>query len=192
MNTDLLTLSSAQHEEKSKLESIIRTGVKNFKEVGEALAQIWEKKLYADEYGTFEQYCNEKWGIHRRTAYKMMTAATVAANVCPVGHIDNESVARELAVLPKETQIEVAKKIFNTAKPVTAERVRAEVQRVINPVVMKPVKSSEPKIHTLSESEKQRSFELIAGWWEKNRSKLLSYPQVTPEGLVVHILNLFK
>ncbi len=38
-------------------------------------------RLYREQYATFEEYCGEKWGIARRSAYQLMDAAKVIENV---------------------------------------------------------------------------------------------------------------
>lgn len=46
---------------------------------GEALATIRDEKLYRMTHHTFEDYVGERWGFSRRTAYRMIEAATAAA-----------------------------------------------------------------------------------------------------------------
>jgi hypothetical protein len=76
-------------------------------EVGQALLEIREKGLY--QQGTFEEYCRERWGFARQTAYDYLKAAEVAENVrtC-VQDMAGPSLsqARELAVLSPEQQRE--------------------------------------------------------------------------------------
>lgn len=47
---------------------------------GEALATIRDEKLYRMTHTTFEEYVGERWGFSRRTAYRMIEAATAAAD----------------------------------------------------------------------------------------------------------------
>ena len=48
-----------------ELEKTIARGKKTFVEVGLALAEIRDLRLYKREYGGFEEYCREKWGVVR-------------------------------------------------------------------------------------------------------------------------------
>jgi hypothetical protein len=43
------------------LERVIESGLRTFVEVGEALMEIRDQRLYQD--ATFEDYCRERWGI---------------------------------------------------------------------------------------------------------------------------------
>lgn len=45
-----------------RLEGIIERGQKNFIEVGQALFVIKQRRLYRETAGTFQEYCQERWG----------------------------------------------------------------------------------------------------------------------------------
>jgi ParB family chromosome partitioning protein len=64
-----------------ELESIITRGLTTFVEVGTALMEIRDAKLYRESHATFEAYVKERWGWERRNAYQYIEAAEVAANV---------------------------------------------------------------------------------------------------------------
>src|SRR5512143_2557877 len=83
-------------ERLAELEKVIAKGRKTFVEVGLALAEIRDLRLYKREYSGFEEYCREKWGWKRAHAYRLIDAADVA-KVSPMGDkITSERVAREL------------------------------------------------------------------------------------------------
>ena len=46
-------------------------------EVGLALAEIRDLRLYRREYSGFAEYCREKWGWTRQHAYRLIEAAPV-------------------------------------------------------------------------------------------------------------------
>ena len=50
----------------AELEKTIARGKKTFVEVGLALAEIRDLRLYKLEYGGFEEYCRKKWGWTRQ------------------------------------------------------------------------------------------------------------------------------
>jgi hypothetical protein len=116
-----------------RLETIIEKGKTTFIEVGTALRQIAEGKLYVERgYSTFAQYCIEWHGFTRKTGYSYIRAAMVSAviaNVTPTLHGKpsfTQCVA--LSELPPEQQIEVAKTMdFGSA---TVKKVREEVKRI--------------------------------------------------------------
>ncbi|MBA2412267.1 MAG: hypothetical protein H0V63_05510 [Burkholderiaceae bacterium] len=81
------------------LEGVIERGLATFVEVGQALLEIRESRLYRETHGTFEDYCRERWAMRREQADRLIRAADVASLVNPIGLIPNEAVARELAPL---------------------------------------------------------------------------------------------
>ncbi len=81
------TLASTEQEALTRCEAIIARGVQTFIEVGEALAEIRDGKLYRAISGTFDEYCRERWGIGRGRAYQLMEAATVTREMSTV--VDN-------------------------------------------------------------------------------------------------------
>ncbi len=42
-----------------------------------ALVEIRDSRLYRESYATFEEYCRDRWEIHRRHAYRLIDSATV-------------------------------------------------------------------------------------------------------------------
>ena len=80
-----------------ELENVIESGLDTVLEVGNALAEIRDSKLYLAEFQTFEAYCRDRWKISRPRAYQLITAADVSTIV----DVPSESHARELAPLKK-------------------------------------------------------------------------------------------
>lgn len=191
MKTELLSLSDLQLAEKLQHEAVIRSGIQTFKEVGESLAAILAKRLYADEYRSFDEYVQKKWSISRPRAYQLIDAAEVIENVSTVVDIQNERVARELATLPKHDQVIVAKKLLASGVHLTAEKVRAEVVSFKNAAApAKVTKVVDPPI--LTDTEKKKVMGILSDWWETNRSTLLAHPTIKPEALMVCVMNLFQ
>jgi len=64
--------------------------------------------LYRADYGTFEDYCRDRWKMSRPHAYRMIDAAKVVENLSPIGDTPpNEAQTRELARLAPEQQRKV-------------------------------------------------------------------------------------
>ena len=83
-------------------EARIERGLATFVEVGEALLEIRDSRLYRAEHATFEDYCRARWGISRPRAYELMHASEVVGAVSANADTPtppNEAVARELAPL---------------------------------------------------------------------------------------------
>ena len=56
-------------------EADIERGSSAFLKVGNALLEIQDGELYADEYESFEEYCRKRWGFSRSTGYDYRNAA---------------------------------------------------------------------------------------------------------------------
>ncbi len=46
------------------------------------MREIRDKRLYRSTHRTFEQYCQDRFGFHRRHSYQLIDAATVVENLC--------------------------------------------------------------------------------------------------------------
>lgn len=94
--------------------------------IGEALREIQEGKLYQAEYQTFDDFCEEEYGLKRAQAYGLISAVNVKSTISsPVlaGKIVNERQMRALSSVPIERRdaviAEVAKNGAITAKAIT-------------------------------------------------------------------------
>lgn len=62
-------------------QTVERTLFTDFREAGEALAEIRDGRLYREDFGSFAAYVEGRFSIHRTTAYGLIQAATVAADL---------------------------------------------------------------------------------------------------------------
>ena len=156
VNTDtgeILTATLLTSDEADRLagcEAVIEAGLMGFVEVGEALAGIRDARLYRQEHASFEDYVRERWGLSRRTAYRMVDSAKIVAALCPMGHVEapaNERQVRELAPLRDDPERLAAawQQANDTAeaegRSVTAADVRSHQQPLSPPT---PCWSSHP------------------------------------------------
>lgn len=125
-------------EEQTRLaecETVIEKGLKTFVEVGNALLEIRDSKLYRQEFGTFEEYCRERWRMSIAQGKRLIAAAEVVQNLAPIGAIPtHESQVRPLAGLEPEQQREAWRIASEaTANPTAAfvEQVAATIERAI-------------------------------------------------------------
>jgi hypothetical protein len=100
-------LSLVEQSRLVELEAVVERGLQTFVDVGLALTEIRDGRLYRETHATFEEYLERRWEMARRTAYKYIEAAGVALNV-PTSAQLGLSQAAELASLPPEEQREVA------------------------------------------------------------------------------------
>lgn len=90
---------------KNQLEFKIKQHIRSFWEVGDALMEMRDSRLYRDEYTRFEDYCDEKWGFKDRHARRLIFASQVVGAIGPVGPLVTERAIREFAaVTPDEYQ----------------------------------------------------------------------------------------
>jgi hypothetical protein len=123
MNAEITTIRTL-----ADCETVIERGLGTFVEVGVALFEICDRRLYLEKHETFEQYCRKRWGISRSYAYRQIDAAKIAAIVSPIGDIPNEAVARELSKLndqPTEQRETWAEAIEEHGPTPTAAQIRA-------------------------------------------------------------------
>lgn len=107
-------------------ETVIERGLATFVEVGAALMSIRDEHLYRVEYGTFEDYCKERWGFSRSRTYQMIDAASVVqamSTIVDTPTPTTESQARELTGLAPDVAAEVMQ-ITAAAGKVTAATIR--------------------------------------------------------------------
>lgn len=121
-----------ERERLHELEAVVERGVRTFIEVGEALREIRDGRLYRETHGTFEVYCRERWGFARSTAYQYLDAADVVSAIADTGlpAPENEGQARELAPLRDEPEnmAEAWREANSDGEP-TAAKVREAVSR---------------------------------------------------------------
>ena len=121
MKNHEMVMSLRESQRLEELEKTIARGQKTFVEVGLALAEIRDLRLYKREYGGFAEYCQAKWGWTKQHAYRLIEAAPVAK--C---HqlVTSESVARELAKVEPAERAGVIQAVVDEGKPVTAAAIK--------------------------------------------------------------------
>lgn len=115
INEKPLTVSEIKRLE--ELEGVVKNNFLAFVELGTALAEIRDKRLYRNDEGrTWEGYCRELWDMSSRHAERLIASSVVIENLKtrPIGRISpdhpgfvlpiNESQARPLANLEPEEQ----------------------------------------------------------------------------------------
>ncbi|MCP3941431.1 MAG: hypothetical protein GY710_08115 [Desulfobacteraceae bacterium] len=160
-------------EEKIRFEvckGIIKKGLNTFLEVGRALAEIKDNRLYREAYPkyTFEKYCKEAWDISRGRAYqqingfetiallesKMSTIVDISENdpdqqqiILPI----NEAQTRPLTKLSPNDQVKawgVVLEQLNDGKKLTAALVSKAAKGVQKKVVKKNIEQTRKKVES--------------------------------------------
>ncbi len=74
-------LTGLEIKQKKGLEEIIDQNLQAFFAVGRALMEIRDKKLYREDYRTFEAYCRARFDIGKNRANQYVGGATVLVNL---------------------------------------------------------------------------------------------------------------
>ncbi len=127
-------LTTDEQQRLDQSEQVIERGLKTFHEVGAALLDIRDGRLYRAQYATFEDYCRERWGMSQRHGNRLIEAASVVQNLGPAGPVpETERHARELAPLEPEQQQEAWQAVqerVEAGEKMTADVVRDEAEKV--------------------------------------------------------------
>jgi hypothetical protein len=157
-----------------ELEAVIERGTKTFIEVGLALAEIRDLRLYRQTHATFEAYCAEQWGWTRQRSYQLMNAATVV-KLLPAEmstRVDNEATARELAKLEPKEREKVLRAIERRSERVTPAAIRAVVK------AERPAKREQGSDEDRSQVP-HHGVQSAASWWTgttpKNRGHFIRW-----------------
>lgn len=119
-----------------ELEGVIERGKQTFIDVGAALMEIRDRRLYKERaYKSFNDYTTEHLGFQRAHAHRLIEAAVAVKELSPVGDTFapvNERQARELAQATEGTRAEVMQQAHAVAEerdqPVTAAIIREVVR----------------------------------------------------------------
>jgi hypothetical protein len=131
MTAALATLNPAARAALASCEQRIEHGLRGFREIGSALAEIRDNRLYRGEFGTFEDYCQARWNLSRRHCYQLIESAQA---VCSIEHTGlpapaNEGQARALAAVPERERAEVWREAVERTEGKPTAKVVAEVAR---------------------------------------------------------------
>ena len=129
MKNHEMVMSLRESQRLEELEKTIARGKKTFVEVGQALAEIRDLRLYRREYGGFEEYCQTKWGWKKAYANHVIRAADVVTSLPAetATIVANEAAARELAKVEPNQRPGVVQAIVDEGKPVTAAAIKAHL-----------------------------------------------------------------
>lgn len=164
------------------LEVRIEEGKQAFEQVGLALLEIRDRKLYRQSHSSFQNYCRDRWQFTGRRAYQMVEAAAVVQSIKDANDetVNNcsqfpttESQCRPLSVVEPAQRAEVFQKAVQKAKsenkPVTARRVEAAVnEHIEKPEVVRVVAESKDS----EELAELKQAWLLAGREDREAFKL--------------------
>jgi hypothetical protein len=139
--SDLEDITLEESRDLVRLEKVIDGGLQTYVEVGFALAEIRDRRLYRIEHKTFEAYCRDKWNFSRVHAHRLITASAVS-EMLPTGNKPtSERQARPLAKLPAEARPQAWRRAVELAdggQPTTTDVVAAVEEVAAVPASLTP------------------------------------------------------
>ena len=126
-----MELLNIQEQEKLKeCELVIKTGLETFYQVGQALVEIQESKLYRQDFNTFDEYLQGRWNFGLRHGQRFIQSFEVINNIRPIGRIpENLEQTKYLAQLDSDLQGYVWGNIINAFETITGKIVEQEVKK---------------------------------------------------------------
>ena len=135
-------LSVIERSNLQRLETQIENGLQTFLQVGLALKDIRDLKLYREDHQTFEKYVSEKWGHSRQWAHQLINAVIIEQQIGE--NVSNclqtpktESQYRELAKLEPDKIPEVweavTKECEETGEQPTARKIKQFAAEIVEP-----------------------------------------------------------
>lgn len=139
MSTEIEPLNAVEADELADCEQRIASGIKAFREVGQALKHVRDFRLYRATHATFEDYCRERWGWSRQRGYQLVDVAEAIAGLpddCQE-FLTNAGQASALASVAPEHREEVIRKAAQ-AGPVTAKAIKEAAAAVEVDIELSP------------------------------------------------------
>ncbi len=111
----------------TRLENLIARNQCRFHEIGKALKEIRDSRLYKlNLFDSFEAYTRARWDMGKSQAYRLIEAYQVVNNLSPIGDIlpSNESQVRPLAPFDPMEQRKIWKAFLKSAMEITAPNIK--------------------------------------------------------------------
>jgi hypothetical protein len=164
-------LTSAESARLAELEPIIERGMASFVEVGNALLEISDRRLYRETHSTFEEYCRNTWSMSARHAYRLCESAEIIKSLPEKCDqlVTTESQVRELAKVKPEQRAKVLEVAASKGK-VTAKSIQIAVEEQERPQVVAHVEVMKPDSAPQAREFKPRlkCKTDFLGWWHKS------------------------
>jgi hypothetical protein len=126
-------LDDAEYAELERLETTISSGLTAFIDVGNALAEIKEKRLYRQYHSSFDAYCRNQWDMGKSKAYALIQAAALTEELSGIPDTPlpaNPAQAEALAPLAGDPEAAAAAMQAASADgPATAKKIADEAEK---------------------------------------------------------------
>jgi hypothetical protein len=144
-------LTKSERQTLLALEAVIEDAANRQMALAKALLTIRDRRLYRAQYGTFEEYCQERWNCSAEQGRRLCKWAEILDNVGdalpPIGGIlERESHARPLALLTRSQQHQAARRLATMFKPTAAD-----IQSLCQEISRTPANRSGPPVERMEE-----------------------------------------
>ena len=153
-STDLCTADD--RKDFLRLDGVVSKGMATFVDVGRALMEIRNRKLYRKDYKTFEDYVEQRHELSERRAYYLMDASEVVDDLKKLNNCSetqpilpsNEGQCRELICVPSENRPGVWESVLDHHEE-SGESITAKLIRKFTEPFRKAKEEVEPEEDTL-------------------------------------------
>lgn len=175
-------VSTTEQEDFARLDGVVRRGLATFVEIGEALREIRDRKLYRIRFKTFAKYLRHEHGLNKSRGYQLISAARVAVELQGVDSSSQpltESHCRELIVFDNVTRKKVWHETAKTAEssgvPITARLIK-EVGRPYRHPVDQPATARSDQFPTILDATRALAdaIQKIESRWPPGSHKTLA------------------
>jgi hypothetical protein len=211
-------MSVREKKRLAELEEVVTTNFKAFYEVGCALREICESKLYRETHKTFADYANDLWDMARCRAYQIIEAADIVDRLIPhvpelkmstngrqngsVSHgrqiqkslPQNERQARALAKYPEDKQIEIWRQAVETSDDrITAAHIKRTARQMHGKVVKENIKKARKRASQPSVKMSDRMRAAFEELFDAvNEDRLADWKHTDPNELLRYLRGLME
>jgi len=173
------------------LETIIAKNQYRFYEIGQALLEIRDSRLYKQAlFTSFEAYARSRWDIGRSQVYRLIDAYSVINNLSPIGDRlpGNEAQTRPLVPLSPPEQRQIWKAFLDTKVEVTARNIqnfineRKAKENTPTPDLVDRI--SDEYMAAVKEMLAQVKYALNDKWQQTSRQAALLWHRVIQEKII--------
>lgn len=157
------TLTKVEADRLRRCEDRIRQNIRGFAEVGVALAEIRDARLYRVDWKTFEEYVKDRWQFGRAHAYRLIDAAETVKVLSPQGDIPptiGEKHLRPLLQFPTESRPAVWERVKKArGESPTAAEVEKEIKILVANSDQEPFQSVRRERKRIQRERQQKANE---------------------------------
>ena len=164
-------LSVQEEKRLEQLENVVVENFRTFVQVGQALAEIRDRKLYRLKAVTFETYCKNLFDIAKSRVRELINATDVIENLRHGGGFGDEQIlmplplnerqVRPLTQLRPEQQVAVWKAAVESAPQgkITASHINNVVKQYRGDKIIKTVRQAQEKVRQTASVDFTEAFE---------------------------------